>query len=198
MDAQAVFVVKPDGSRAKVVADPGTTRRGRPTERRWHSRSTPRASSWSQPRGGTPNGHEASRHEAWKLHGRLRPCLATCTAETLVAQLRRGPGQKQRAVEATRHAEHVPADRRSIDNRRTPTRCHPTDSDRSPSATPRSSGCGFSTRSAPIAGCRSRTRCGESWGRKGSNLRPRDYESPALTTELRPRRPHRLTRSGRA
>jgi hypothetical protein len=24
------------------------------------------------------------------------------------------------------------------------------------------------------------------WGRKGSNLRPRDYESPALTTELRP------------
>src|SRR5215510_9625936 len=26
------------------------------------------------------------------------------------------------------------------------------------------------------------------WGRKGSNLRPRDYESPALTTELRPRR----------
>src|SRR5262245_29059624 len=26
------------------------------------------------------------------------------------------------------------------------------------------------------------------WGREGSNLRPRDYESPALTTELRPRR----------
>src|ERR1700689_4475363 len=25
-----------------------------------------------------------------------------------------------------------------------------------------------------------------SWGREGSNLRPRDYESPALTTELRP------------
>ena len=25
------------------------------------------------------------------------------------------------------------------------------------------------------------------WGRQGSNLRPRDYESPALTTELRPR-----------
>src|SRR5262245_26913920 len=25
------------------------------------------------------------------------------------------------------------------------------------------------------------------WGREGSNLRPRDYESPALTTELRPR-----------
>ena len=24
------------------------------------------------------------------------------------------------------------------------------------------------------------------WGRQGSNLRPRDYESPALTTELRP------------
>jgi hypothetical protein len=24
------------------------------------------------------------------------------------------------------------------------------------------------------------------WGREGSNLRPRDYESPALTTELRP------------
>ena len=28
------------------------------------------------------------------------------------------------------------------------------------------------------------------WGRKGSNLRPRDYESPALTTELRPRTAH--------
>lgn len=27
----------------------------------------------------------------------------------------------------------------------------------------------------------------QSWGREGSNLRPRDYESPALTTELRPR-----------
>ncbi len=26
------------------------------------------------------------------------------------------------------------------------------------------------------------------WGRQGSNLRPRDYESPALTTELRPLR----------
>jgi hypothetical protein len=26
----------------------------------------------------------------------------------------------------------------------------------------------------------------EQWGRQGSNLRPRDYESPALTTELRP------------
>jgi hypothetical protein len=26
------------------------------------------------------------------------------------------------------------------------------------------------------------------WGRQGSNLRPRDYESPALTTELLPRR----------
>src|SRR5664279_2872041 len=25
------------------------------------------------------------------------------------------------------------------------------------------------------------------WGRQGSNLRPRDYESPALTTELLPR-----------
>jgi hypothetical protein len=24
------------------------------------------------------------------------------------------------------------------------------------------------------------------WGRQGSNLRPRDYESPALTTELLP------------
>ena len=28
---------------------------------------------------------------------------------------------------------------------------------------------------------------GAAWGRQGSNLRPRDYESPALTTELRPR-----------
>ena len=27
-----------------------------------------------------------------------------------------------------------------------------------------------------------------SWARQGSNLRPRDYESPALTTELRARR----------
>ena len=27
---------------------------------------------------------------------------------------------------------------------------------------------------------------GVEWGRQGSNLRPRDYESPALTTELRP------------
>jgi hypothetical protein len=26
----------------------------------------------------------------------------------------------------------------------------------------------------------------EVWGRQGSNLRPRDYESPALTTELLP------------
>src|SRR5271169_5254413 len=26
------------------------------------------------------------------------------------------------------------------------------------------------------------------WGRQGSNLRPKDYESPALTTELRPQR----------
>jgi hypothetical protein len=27
---------------------------------------------------------------------------------------------------------------------------------------------------------------GRAWGRQGSNLRPRDYESPALTTELLP------------
>jgi hypothetical protein len=26
----------------------------------------------------------------------------------------------------------------------------------------------------------------QEWGRQGSNLRPRDYESPALTTELLP------------
>src|SRR5580692_5545958 len=31
---------------------------------------------------------------------------------------------------------------------------------------------------------------GPRWGRQGSNLRPRDYESPALTTELLPRGSH--------
>jgi hypothetical protein len=38
------------------------------------------------------------------------------------------------------------------------------------------------------------------WGWQGSNLRPRDYESPALTTELQPRspasRPGRQARKG--
>jgi hypothetical protein len=31
-----------------------------------------------------------------------------------------------------------------------------------------------------------RLRARPEWGRQGSNLRPRDYESPALTTELLP------------
>src|ERR1700688_1412930 len=35
------------------------------------------------------------------------------------------------------------------------------------------------------------------WGREGSSLRPRDYQSPALTTELRPLTVLRLTRPGR-
>ena len=33
------------------------------------------------------------------------------------------------------------------------------------------------------------------WGRQGSNLRPRDYESPALTTELLPREATAAARS---